>query len=140
LDLLLLAQIWPIALTLAAARALATILGQKISSNLAKDPPLLKKWGWSSLISQAGLTLGLSVVIESAFPELGAAFRSLVIATVAINEVIGPVLFKFALDRVGESGTATRGEHAPGAGLDEAQRPSSSSLDVHAESHPSTVP
>jgi hypothetical protein len=72
---------------------------------LAQDPPLLKRWGWSSLISQAGLTLGLSVVIESAFPALGSAFRSLVIATVAINEIVGPVLFKFALDRVGESGT-----------------------------------
>jgi Kef-type K+ transport system membrane component KefB len=105
LDLHLLLQMWPIALTLAVTRALATIIGQRISSNLAQDPPLLKRWGWSSLISQAGLTLGLSVVIESAFPALGSAFRSLVIATVAINEIVGPVLFKFALDRVGESGT-----------------------------------
>lgn len=110
LDLHLLAQMWPIALTLAATRAVATVVGQRISSNLANDPPLLKRWGWSSLISQAGLTLGLSVVIESAFPALGSAFRSLVIATVAINEVVGPVLFKFALDRVGETGAAERKE------------------------------
>jgi hypothetical protein len=99
LDLHLLAQIWPIALTLAVTRAGMTIIGQRVSSHFAGDGPLLRRWGWASLISQAGLTLGLSVVIEAAFPSLGSSFRSLVIATVAINEVVGPVVFKLALDR-----------------------------------------
>jgi hypothetical protein len=58
------------------------------------------------LISQAGLTLGLSVVVVRTFPEFGESFRSLVIATVAINEVVGPVLFKVALDRAGETSSA----------------------------------
>jgi hypothetical protein len=65
----------------------------------------IRRLGWASLISQAGLTLGLSVVIARAFPEFGEAFRSLVIATVAINELVGPILFKFALDRAGETRT-----------------------------------
>lgn len=108
LDLRLLAQIWPIALTLAATRAVMTIAGQGISSRLAADGPLLRRWGWASLISQAGLTLGLSVVIQTAFPTLGAPFRSLVIATVAINEVVGPIVFKLALDRAKETGAASR--------------------------------
>jgi hypothetical protein len=55
------------------------------------------------LISQAGFSLGLSVMIVRAFPQFGSDFRSLVIATVAINEVIGPVCFKLALDRSGET-------------------------------------
>ncbi|HEX7452143.1 MAG TPA: hypothetical protein VF294_07655, partial [Polyangiaceae bacterium] len=50
-----------------------------------------------------GLALGLSVVIARAFPSFGEGFRSLSIAAVAINEMIGPVLFKFALDRAGET-------------------------------------
>ncbi len=110
LNLPLLGQLWPVALGLCFARALATFWGQRVSSKLAADPPVLKKWGWSSMISQAGLTLGMSVVIESEFPQLGAAFRSLVVATVAINEVVGPILFKFALDRSGESGAAQNEE------------------------------
>lgn len=110
LDLRLLAQIWPIALTLAAARAAVTILGQRISSHWAGDGPLLKRWGWSSFISQAGLTLGLSVVVEAAFPSFGSSFRSLVIATVGINEVVGPIVFKLALDRANETGAALRSE------------------------------
>jgi hypothetical protein len=58
------------------------------------------------LVSQAGLALGLGVVVKNAFPTVGDGFGSLVIAAVAINEMIGPVLFKMALDRSGESATS----------------------------------
>jgi Kef-type K+ transport system membrane component KefB len=103
LNLPLLKQLWPFALTLCGSRALASYVAARISSRLAGDEPALKKWGWSSLVSQAGFALGLSVVIAKAFPTIGAGFRDLAIASVAINEMIGPVLFKLALDRAGET-------------------------------------
>jgi hypothetical protein len=64
---------------------------------------VLRRWGASGLVSQAGLTLGLTVVIAREFPSIGTPFRALAIATVALNEMIGPVLFKLALDRSGET-------------------------------------
>jgi Kef-type K+ transport system membrane component KefB len=103
LDIPLLRSLWPVALTLAASRALATALAARVASRLADDPPMVRTWGWSGLVSQAGLTLGLSVIIEREFPAFGKDFRSLAIATVALNEVAGPVLFKLALDRAGEA-------------------------------------
>lgn len=103
LDLPLLQQLWPIALALCTARAAVTVGTAAWSSRIANDPPVVRRWGWSALISQAGLTLGLSVVIARTFPEFGEGFRSLVIASVAVNEMIGPVLFKLALDRSGEA-------------------------------------
>ncbi len=103
LDLPLLRQLWPIALALCSARALVVVTTSRWASKLANDEPVLRRWGWSPLISQAGLTLGLSVVIVRAFPEFGEGFRSLVIACVALNEMVGPVLFKLALDRSGET-------------------------------------
>ena len=106
LDLSLLARLWPIALGLATGRVVVTIIGHRVGSRLANDEPIVRRWGWAPLVSQAGLTLGLSAVIERAFPSFGTAFRSLVIATVAINEMVGPVLFKLSLDRTGESGRA----------------------------------
>jgi hypothetical protein len=63
----------------------------------------VRNWGWSGLVSQAGLTIGLSLVIAREFPAFGADFRSLAIAMVALNEMLGPVLFKLALDRAGET-------------------------------------
>ncbi|HYO97696.1 MAG TPA: cation:proton antiporter [Polyangiaceae bacterium] len=103
LDIPLLKQMWPVALGLCTIRALVTYGTSRLSSHVAKDSPNIRAWGWSSLISQAGFALGLSVVIARTFPEFGEAFRALAIAAVAINEIVGPVLFKLALDRVGES-------------------------------------
>jgi Kef-type K+ transport system membrane component KefB len=103
LNIPLLKQMGPVAVALCASRTLFTVIAGRISSRVAEDAPILKRWGWSSLVSQAGLALGLSVVIARAFPSFGEGFRSLAIAAVAINEMIGPVLFKFALDRAGET-------------------------------------
>lgn len=103
LDLPLLRALWPVALVLAGARALATWVSSRLASSIAKDPPTLRSWAWSGLVSQAGLTIGLSLVIAREFPGLGADFRSLAIATVAMNEMLGPILFKLALDRAGET-------------------------------------
>jgi Kef-type K+ transport system membrane component KefB len=103
LDVPLLKQAWSIALALCFMRAFITFVTARISSRLADDPPVVKKWGWAGLVSQAGLALGLGVVVRGAFPGIGAQFNSLVIAAVAINEMIGPILFKLALDRAGES-------------------------------------
>jgi Kef-type K+ transport system membrane component KefB len=103
LDIPLLRKLWPVAVALCASRAIFTVIAGRISSRVAQDPAILRRWGWSSLVSQAGLALGLSVVIVKAFPSFGEGFRSLAIAAVAINEMVGPILFKFALDRAGET-------------------------------------
>ena len=68
LDVPLLRTLWPVALALAGSRAFFTWLASRLSAKLAKDPPVLRTWGWSSLVSQAGLALGLSVVVEREFP------------------------------------------------------------------------
>ena len=103
LDVPLLKQLWPVALALCGGRALFTYIAAQVSSKLANDPPVVRKWGWSSLVSQAGLALGLGTVVKNSFPSIGDGFGSMVIAAVAINEMIGPILFKMALDRSGES-------------------------------------
>jgi Kef-type K+ transport system membrane component KefB len=107
LDLPLLKTMWPVALALAGSRALITFACHAVSARWAKDPPVLRRWGWSSLMSQAGLTLGLSLVVERLYPDFGAPFRSLVVASVAMNEVMGPIFFKMGLDRADETGRAS---------------------------------
>lgn len=103
LDVPLLEALWPMALLLCGVRAAATWVAHWLASRGSGVDPIIKRWGAAPLVSQAGLTLGLSVVIEKAFPQFGVGFRSLAIAAVAINELVGPILFKFALDRNGES-------------------------------------
>jgi len=103
LDIPLLKTLWPVALALCVMRGFVTFATARFASRLLQDPPIIKRWGWSSLISQAGVTLSLSVVVAKTFPDFGEGFRSLAIACVGINEMIGPILFKFALDRAGET-------------------------------------
>lgn len=119
LDVPLLKTLWPVALGLAGARAFITWGTHRIGSRFANDEPTVRRWGWSSLISQAGLAIGMAMLVVRAFPSVGADFGSLAIATVAINELVGPVLFKLALDHNGESGKGAQAAQATHAELAE---------------------
>ena len=106
LDVPLLRRLWPVALVLFLGRLLLTVVVNRLSCRIANDPPVLRRWGWTGLVSQAGVVLGLAISIARSFPTFGPAFRALAIATVALNQLIGPILFKLALDTTGESSRA----------------------------------
>ncbi len=108
LDLPLLKKLWPVALLLASARAALSLVAARAASRIADDPPAIRRWGSAGLVSQAGLALGIAAAVARTFPSFGEGFAALAIATVAINQMVGPVLFKLALDRTGESSTAPR--------------------------------
>jgi Kef-type K+ transport system membrane component KefB len=106
LDLPLLGRLWPVALALALTRAVVTYGAHRLSCWVARTEPVVVRYGWAPLVSQAGLTLGMAGVVVHTFPVLGSGFHSLIIAVVAVNEMVGPVLFKWALDRAGETAPA----------------------------------
>jgi Kef-type K+ transport system membrane component KefB len=107
LDLPLLRKLWLVAVILFVGRLVLTLAANRIAGRMANDPPVLRRWGWTGLVAQAGVVLGLAVTIERAFPRFGPPFRALAIATVALNQLVGPILFKLALDRTGESSHET---------------------------------
>ncbi len=107
LNVPLLKDFWPTALLLTVARAGVTVGTARLSSFLAKDGPEVTKYGWAPLISQAGVALGIASIIAAKFPSFGPGFRDVAIACVALNEMVGPVLFKLALDRAKESKAPT---------------------------------
>lgn len=103
LNIPLLRDFWPIALLFTGTRAVTTWVANAISTRVTKDEPALKRWGWASLVSQAGVAIGIAQAVARQFPTFGPAFRDIAIACVAINELVGPVLFKVALDRAKET-------------------------------------
>jgi Kef-type K+ transport system membrane component KefB len=121
LNLPLLGKLWPVALLFAASRGLTSVMAARVASRFAEDPPALRKWGWAGMVSQAGLALGIASNIQGEFPAFGAGLGALAVATVAMNEMVGPVLFKAALDRSGE--TASEADDADTAGAAEAFEP-----------------
>jgi len=114
LDLGLLARLWPVALGLVVIRIAGTGVATVAGAKIAKDVSAVTHYGWMPLVSQAGITIGMAVLVANAFPGWGDDFRALAIAVVGINETIGPILFKVALERAGEVGTAVEAlEGAP---------------------------
>jgi Kef-type K+ transport system membrane component KefB len=107
LDVPLLKEYWPIALLLTGARFAVTYGLGRVASHLAKDAPVVKAWGWAPLISQAGVAIGIATMTARSFPAFGKEFGAIALACIALNELAGPVLFKFALDRVKESKPAS---------------------------------
>jgi trehalose 6-phosphate synthase len=57
---------------------------------------------WTGLISQAGITLGLAATVATEFPTWGGQIQMLLVALIAVDELIGPVLFRTGLLRAGE--------------------------------------
>jgi Kef-type K+ transport system membrane component KefB len=112
LDLNQLVSLWPFALLFFFVRFIGTVVANSIATKYASDESTIRKFGFAPLLSQAGLTLALAQTVEREFPQLAGGFQSLVIATVAVNEVVGPIVFKYVLERLGEAG-AGRKPHFP---------------------------
>jgi Kef-type K+ transport system membrane component KefB len=74
------------------------------AGRIAKVQDATVPYVWMGLVSQAGVTLGLTILIAREFPEWGLRVQSLMVALIAIHELIGPVLFRAALERAGEIG------------------------------------
>jgi len=102
-----LAQLWPLVLPLAALRAGAIWAGCRIgvrwSGSSGDEARTLRRHLWTGLLPQAGVAIGLAAVVAQTYPQRGGQIRSLFLALVAINQALGPILFRRALDRSGET-------------------------------------
>jgi trehalose-6-phosphate synthase/Kef-type K+ transport system membrane component KefB len=77
---------------------LGTFAGMKMSG----ITPRIGTYIWTGLISQAGITLGLTAVMATEFPGWGGQIQLLLIAMIVMHELIGPVLFRNGLLRAGD--------------------------------------
>ena len=82
-------------------RSAGKIFGAGISSKFMKCEPLVQKWLGFTLLPQAGVALGMSITVAELGSE-GAIIRSIVLFSVLIYELVGPMLTKIALTKAGE--------------------------------------
>ncbi len=74
-----------------------TLIGTKIGARVAKAPEVVQRYGWLSFVSQAGVNLSFAVVIGERLPVIGPIIESMIIARVAINQIVGPILLRLGL-------------------------------------------
>lgn len=92
------------AIMLILTRAAGFISLGRVATTLAKAPATVRNYIGLGLMPQAGLALALALLFVKTFPRIGAEASALVFGGVAINEMLAPVLYRFALVRAGEAG------------------------------------
>lgn len=103
LDLGALGRVWLIPLILVVVRLAAIYSGAQLATLIAGEAPEIRRNAWLGFVSQAGVVLGLVIIVEKSLPEIGAGMQPIVLGMVGLNLLIGPVLLKFALGRAGET-------------------------------------
>lgn len=98
------AAIGTTAALLAAARFISIRLASSAGARLSPLPPDTSGLVWTGLVSQAGVTLGLAVLIAREFPDWGLRVQSLIVAMNAIHAIAGPILLRAGLARAQEIG------------------------------------
>lgn len=103
LKLDVLSEVWLIALAIFGIRIISIFVGSMIGGVVAGEPMKHNRLRWMVLVTQAGVALGLAKEVGVAFGTWGEAFATTIIAVVVLNEIIGPIVFKNAIVRVGEA-------------------------------------
>ncbi len=106
LDLSDLYQLAPFALTMVALRAGSIWLGTRLGGRLGGASAPMQRHGWLGFVSQAGVAISLGGLLASeqmGLGEIGRKLSTLIVAGIAVNELVGPVLLKLGLVRARET-------------------------------------
>ncbi|MFP4687734.1 MAG: cation:proton antiporter, partial [bacterium] len=84
------------------ARVFGKVAGTWLSSIALRFP-----WDYGfylgiGLVPQAGVALGMAMIVNSVFPDKGSYVLTTVIATTVIYELFGPILTRVAIKKSGE--------------------------------------
>ncbi len=94
--------LWPLLIPIVLVRLAALWTGSHIGARWGGASVVERKYVWMGLVSQAGVAIGLATIVADIYPERGAEIRTLFLAMLAINQTLGPILFRQALARSGE--------------------------------------
>lgn len=97
-----LVQMWMLVVPLVLVRAAGIRIGSGLGGRWAKLPEVERRHVWTGLVAQAGVAIGLAAVVAEVYPNRGAALSTLFLAVMAVNQLLGPILFKRGLASAGE--------------------------------------
>ncbi|MEA3331217.1 MAG: cation:proton antiporter [Campylobacterota bacterium] len=103
-DVYMLFSMWDIAIVYVLLRAMGKYWGAYTGARLSKSKKIVRDNIGLALIPQAGVALGLAMLLYKEFPDcqITQIVLNTLLASTIIHEIIGPFLTKFALKRAGE--------------------------------------
>ena len=86
-------------------RIIGKIAGAYLGGVLAQSPDIIRKYLGLTLIPQAGVAIGLTLLItkNSVYFEYRTIILNITLVAVAFNEIIGPLCTKYALFKAKEA-------------------------------------
>ncbi|MEO8324790.1 MAG: hypothetical protein ABI618_03005 [Nitrospirota bacterium] len=86
-------------------RLIGLIGGAWVGGTISAVPPAWRKWMGIALWPQAGVALGMALLASQHLPELKEVILPVAIGSTIVFELIGPVMTRKALIKVGEGQT-----------------------------------
>lgn len=87
-------------------RVIGKVLGAYVGARIARTPEKVQKYLGFTLIPQAGVAIGLSLLAEEALPGMGSELRNIILGSTVVYELLGPIIAKQALKKAGEISTS----------------------------------
>ncbi len=100
----ILADVWVLIIGAAyiITRSIGKYIGTFFSAKLVKCEPNIQKYLGITLLPQAGVALGMSAIVISTLGNDGVLVRNIILFSVLIYELVGPMLTKIALTKAGD--------------------------------------
>lgn len=108
LDLSVLFTVGALGLGFILARALGKILGASIGAKYVKAEEKVAKYLGMSILTQGGISIGLSMIVRKELPQFSDEIVTVILFSVLIFEILGPILAKIAITKAGEVDGALR--------------------------------
>lgn len=102
LNLFILPQIGLLGVAYILSRVAGKIGGAALGATITHSPPAVRKYIGFTLIPQAGVAIGLSLIAANTLPDIGETIQAVVLSGTLIYELTGPVCTKLALMGAGE--------------------------------------
>jgi Kef-type K+ transport system membrane component KefB len=96
--------LWTVLVPVVLVRGVAIWGGMRIGARWAGADTSVTNNAWYGLISQAGVAFGLAAVVAEVYPERGQELQTLFLAVIAVNQTLGPIMFRLGLAKAGELG------------------------------------
>ncbi len=114
LELSVFAQVGLIGIAYILARGAGKMLGAWVGAKAVKAEKAVAKYLGFALLPQGGISIGLIVIVRQQLPEYAVAISSIIMFSVLVYEISGPIFAKVAIQKAGEiNGGKAEGEATP---------------------------
>lgn len=90
------------------ARATGKMVGAWLGAKSVNAEPTVQKYLGLALLPQGGISIGLSVLVRQYLPDYSTAIVTIIMFSVLVYEVSGPIFAKIAIQKAGEIGGMDR--------------------------------